>query len=194
MRNLELKVRCSGTASLDHLITVAQQAGAQYRRTLHQRDTYFAAQQGRLKLREWHQPTPADDTPAGPTTDLEAAPAGATLIAYHRPNTASSRESDYLLYPTDHPEMLRATLAQALGITVVVSKVRVLYLWGQTRIHFDRVDGLGAFVELETLLDQFPNNPAAAQAEHQQVVSALGLDQLPVVAGSYSDLLSISTD
>ncbi len=198
MHNLELKVRCVDEAHLDQLIDAARAAGAIYTRTLMQRDTYFAAPRGRLKLREWHQPVPPGAT-AGATTDAEANTSGATLIAYARPDEAGSRLSDYLLSAVPEPATLLAALERALGLRVVVAKHRLLYMWGHTRIHFDRVTALGAFIELETLLDRFGTPDAgsdpggagqrAAEAEHQRVIAALGLDTLPAIAGSYSDLL-----
>lgn len=187
MQNLELKVRCRDGEELASLIERAQAGGAIYARTLAQRDTYFAAPRGRLKLREWDQPVPPGAGFAE-GEDTERAPRGATLIAYARPDDAGSRVSDYLLTPTDDPRGLRAALDRALGTRVVVEKMRVLYLWGQTRIHFDRVTGLGEFVELETLLDRAPGAEAAL-AEHHAVIAALGLDRLATIAGSYSDLL-----
>ena len=198
MHNLELKVRCTDEAHLDRLIDTARDAGAIYTRTLVQRDTYFAAPRGRLKLREWHQPVPPGEAQGG-AIDAEADTSGATLIAYTRPDDVGSRLSDYLLSAVPEPATLRAALERAVGLRVVVEKHRVLYMWGHTRIHFDRVTALGAFVELETLLDHFgapdaTRNPGvagqpAAEAEHQAVIAALGLDALPAIAGSYSDLL-----
>ncbi|CAA9579296.1 MAG: hypothetical protein AVDCRST_MAG18-2929 [uncultured Thermomicrobiales bacterium] len=198
VRNIELKVRCPDDASLDAMIAQARAGGATYARTLVQRDTYFAAPRGRLKLREWHQPAPAGA--AGPmTADAEAEPSGATLIAYSRPDDVGSRVSDYLLSPALDPTTLLTALDRALGIRVVVEKERLLYMWGHTRIHFDRVAGLGAFVELETLIDRFPipdqsadplvTRQGAAETEHRAVIAALDLATLPAIAGSYSDLL-----
>jgi adenylate cyclase class 2 len=198
MHNLELKVRCTDEAHLDQLIDAARTAGAIYTRTLVQRDTYFAAPRGRLKLREWHQPAPPGEVHVA-ATDAEAEASGATLIAYARPDDAGSRLSDYLLSAVPEPDTLRAALERAIGLRVVVEKHRLLYMWGHTRIHFDRVTELGAFIELETLLDRFDSpeqggapseaGQQAAEAEHQAVIAALGLDMLPVIAGSYSDLL-----
>lgn len=185
MQNLELKVRCPDEATLEQLIVRARARGAVYTRTLEQRDTYFAAPRGRLKLREWDQPAPPGDVQAT-SADTEAA-RGATLIAYARPDDSGSRLSDYLLSPTTDPASLRAALDRALGTRVVVEKARVLYMWGRTRLHFDRVAGLGAFIELETLLDHFADADEAT-AEHRAVIDALGLDRLPIIAGSYSDL------
>ncbi len=203
MHNLELKVRCNDEADLDRLIEMARAAGAIYTRTLVQRDTYFAAPRGRLKLREWHQPVPAGNV-AVATGDAEAEASGATMIAYARPDDAGSRLSDYLLSAVPEPATLRTALERALGLRVVIEKHRLLYMWGHTRIHFDRVTALGAFIELETLLDRFGTPDAsgnqgdagqhAAEAEHQVVIAALGLDTLPAIAGSYSDLLLQTTE
>lgn len=44
---------------------------------------------------------------------------------------------------------MQALLSEALGVLGVVRKERLLYLVGQTRVHLDRVDGLGDFMELE---------------------------------------------
>jgi adenylate cyclase len=77
-----------------------------------------------------------------------------------------------------------------------VEKRRRLYLWGNTRIHLDRVAALGPFVELETVVEHFPGTAAerqaAAESEHRRVIALLGLDQFPAIAGSYGDLLAVS--
>jgi adenylate cyclase class IV len=208
VRNLELKVRCPSEETLDALIARARTAGAVYVRTMGQRDAYFRVPHGHLKLREWWldgaQAQGAERVIARPSEqwgqqgpgigghnrvreDGDVGPAGAVLIAYARPDDAGSRFSDYLLSPVAEPATLHAVLAHALDERVVVEKRRTFYRYGQTRIHFDQVAALGAFVELETLMDE--NTEAAAIAEHQVVIDLLGLDMFPVVAASYSDLL-----
>jgi len=207
MRNLELKARCPDPATLDELAARAVAGGAVFVRAMGQRDTYFTAPRGRLKLREWWR----EDAPRGPAAigprgggaeqgerdaegareDGEAAPSGAVLIAYARPDDAGSRLSDYLLSPVGEPATLRAALARALGVRAVVEKRRDLYRYGRTRIHLDRVAGLGAFVELETVLDgDAPGVATGAAAEHRRAIALLGLDSLPAIAGSYGDLLA----
>jgi adenylate cyclase class IV len=208
VRNLELKVRCPSEETLDALIARARTAGAVYVRTMGQRDAYFHVPHGRLKLRQWWldgvQAQGAERVVACPSEqggqhgsdtgvrnhgreDGDVGPAGAVLIAYARPDAAGLRLSDYLLSPVAAPATLRAVLAHALGERVVVEKRRVFYRYGQTRIHFDQVATLGAFVELETVLDE--DTEAAAIVEHRVVIDLLGLDRFPVVAASYSDLL-----
>jgi adenylate cyclase class IV len=206
MRNLELKARCPDPALLDELAARAVAGGAIFVRAMGQRDTYFSAPRGRLKLREWWR----EDAPRGPAAigprggaqqgehdaegareDGEAAPSGAVLIAYARPDDAGSRLSDYLLSPVGEPASLREALACALGVRAVVEKRRALYRYGRTRIHLDRVAGLGAFVELETVLDaDAPGVATEAAAEHRRAIALLGLDSLPAIAGSYGDLLA----
>ncbi|MBA3380186.1 MAG: CYTH domain-containing protein [Chloroflexia bacterium] len=67
-----------------------------------------------------------------------------------------------------------------------VDKVRHVALIGQTRVHLDLVDGLGAFVELETVIST--QTQSEATAEHRQVIGLIGLAAYPSVAGSCSDL------
>src|SRR3954468_3421996 len=125
-RNVELKARDPHPErSLDR----ARALGAEDRGELRQRDTYFAVAHGRLKLREQE-------------------PGGAELIAYERADYAEARESRYRIAPVADGAAVRDALAAALGITVVVDKRRRLLLWEGVRIHLDRVEGLGAFVEL----------------------------------------------
>jgi adenylate cyclase class IV len=174
MHNLELKVRCADAVALDELVARARDGGAVYVRAMTQRDTYFVVAHGRLKLREWHlDAAPATGHDQGDGADVEVGAAGATLIAYARPDQSGSRLSDYLLSPVPDPATMREALTRALGVRVVVAKRRLLYQWGHTRIHFDHVTDLGAFVELETLLDRFPpdDRDAAAEREHRAVAA-----------------------
>ena len=47
------------------------------------------------------------------------------------------------------PTGLREALASVLGVEVVVSKARRLFVFEGVRIHLDRVEGLGDFIEFE---------------------------------------------
>ena len=100
---------------------------------LDQEDIFFQTTSGRLKLRVF-----AHDR--------------GELILYQRANVAGPKTSDYRIAPTTDPAALQAILASALSVLGVVKKRRWLYLVGQTRVHLDRVEGLGEFVELEVVL------------------------------------------
>jgi adenylate cyclase class IV len=142
----------------------------------HQRqvDRYFAVPEGRLKLR---------------AIAYDTEPSRAELIAYRRPNDAGSRWSVYRITPLepDAADDLAATLAHVLPALVEVRKRRQIAIWGSTRIHLDRVEGLGPFVELETVIAGQAD--ATAEAEHREVIERLGLGDWPVEATSYSDML-----
>ena len=163
MRNLELKVCCSDGVTLDVLAGRALAGGAVYVRTMGQRDTYFAASRGRLKLREWRREEDGGDG-GWSGHAYEDGEAGAALISYARPNHSGSRFSDYRIGPVDDPEALIPVLAGAL----VVEKRRALYRYGNTRIHLALVTGLGAFVELETVLPTRENPWRARRSKPQK--------------------------
>jgi homotetrameric cytidine deaminase len=167
-RNIELKaVDPDPVRSL----AVCRDLGAEDRGVLRQRDTYFRAREGRLKLREEE-------------------PGGAVLIQYDRPDAAVARESRYRLAPVPDPDTMRASLDAALGTLVVVDKERHLLLWDGVRIHLDTVAGLGSFVELEGVAP--PESDLSAEREKvAHLQDALGIGE--VLTDSYSDRL-LGTD
>lgn len=136
---------------------------------LHQRDTYFAAPAGKLKLRE----------------DLLAGTA--ELIFYERPDDEGIRPSHYLRAPV-HGEETRRLLAECLGIRGVVSKTRRLFVWKGVRIHLDEVEGLGSFVELEAVVSE-EMEATLARARVDELIEALEIDAAELEPGGYLDLL-----
>jgi adenylate cyclase class IV len=174
-RNLEIKVRCE-PGGLETVRVRLQHLLCSPLEDLHQVDTYFKVSRGRLKLREFHSPASA------PVIDR------AELIAYHRPSDTGTRLSTYEVVPVagQHAPALLRSLLMTHDELVRIDKQRQVAIVGHTRVHLDRVLGLGEFVELETVIAGIDEDQAAA--EHAQVIAALGLDRLPSVAGSYSDL------
>jgi adenylate cyclase class IV len=144
--------------------------GAQDQGMLRQRDTYFHAVQGRLKLRE-------------------APPQPAELIAYARAELAGPKVSLYRVVPVaDHVALVDA-LADALGVRVVVEKLRRLLLWRNVRIHLDHVSDLGDFVEIEAVA----TSPGGLEVERDRVEelrTALGISDDRLVPVGYADLLT----
>lgn len=112
----------------------------------------------------------------------------AQLIAYERPDLPGHRESSYRLIEVGEPAELREALAAVLGVSVVVTKVRRLFLLEAVRIHLDRVDGLGDFVELEAVAaaGQDPGDFAGPLAELRR---SFAIEDADLVRESYSDLL-----
>ena len=112
------------------------------------------------------------------------------LIPYRRPDEHGPRRSDYRVIPIADPTGVKALLSELLGVHRVVRKEREIFLARNVRIHLDRVDGLGTFVELEAVFDGSP----AAEADERRRVDALlkelGLDGAELVAGSYEGLVA----
>ena len=90
--------------------------------------------------------------------------------------------------PTTAPEALKAILTTTLGVVGVVRKRRWLYMVGQTRVHLDRVEGLGEFVELEVVLH--PDQPGEeGVAITQGLMARLGIAEGQLVDVAYIDLM-----
>lgn len=169
-RNIELKVRC---AEDDHGRIIQTLAGLGLPIVeLRQTDRYYRVPGGRLKMR-W--------------IDADSA----ELIRYQRPDLVGDRLSTYHLLPLapDQAEWLDALFLEQFGELVTVRKRREVSIVEHTRVHLDDVEGLGRFVELETVLGDGSDAEQIGNVEYQNVVKLLGLDQLESVAGSYSDLL-----
>jgi adenylate cyclase class IV len=165
-RNIEIKARI---ASVEAVLPRARQVADGPAELIAQDDTFFTVPQGRLKLREF-------------------ADGSAELIHYHRPDHGDARASDYVRVPAPDPTALREALARACGVAGRVRKQRWLLLAGATRIHLDRVDGLGDFMELEVVLADGQSD-AEGTAAAEALMQALGLAGAERVAGAYLDLL-----
>ena len=167
--NIELKAADENPAATE---SACRALGAVDGGLLAQRDTYFDIGRGKLKLRE----------------DLERGTG--ELIFYLRADESGLRSSSYWRAPTDDSDALRDLLTAAHGVLGVVTKRRRLYLHHNVRIHLDDVEGLGSFIELESVLAVVGSeSPAEAQAL-AEVVDALGLAGRPTIAGGYLDLTS----
>jgi adenylate cyclase class IV len=166
-RNIEIKARI---ANIEALAPKAPALATEGPRQIAQDDTIVRCDTGRLKLRAF-----SDD-------DGE-------LIFYRRADAAGPKESFYLRAPTTAPRVLRESLALAYGQAGRVRKQRTLFLAGRTRIHLDRVEGLGDFLELEVVLAE--GEPAdAGVREAQALMRALGVEPSQLVEGAYVDLLA----
>jgi predicted adenylyl cyclase CyaB len=133
-----------------------------------QDDTFFTCPSGRLKLRAFSA-------------------ADGQLIFYRRPDQAGPKESFFLISPTASPDTLREALTLAYGQAGRVRKRRTLYLAGRTRIHLDRVDGLGDFLELEVAMADGETAEAGA-AEAHDLLAKLGISADHLIDRAYVDL------
>lgn len=86
------------------------------------------------------------------------------------------------------PVELRNALAGVLGITVVVSKARRLFIFEGVRIHIDHVDGLGDFIEFEGVATE--GDPGLFAELLKSLRGSFGIGDEDLLSTSYSDLLS----
>ncbi|MBN2307989.1 MAG: class IV adenylate cyclase [Candidatus Hydrogenedentes bacterium] len=163
-RNIELKARLHDR---DAATQACRTLNARPEGDIHQTDTYFGVPEGRLKLRE---STPGDDY----------------LVFYRRPDVAAVKGCDYTIAVV--PRGLKPVLTAALGVIGVVDKVRTLYLWENVRIHLDRVQGLGDFIEFEAVLGA-EYDDADGEEKLARLSRAFALAPADLLAHSYLELL-----
>ncbi len=167
--NIEIKARVDSVADLEPLVI---ELGAQRQGVLAQTDVYFKSQRGRLKLRRTNQRTPE-------------------LIHYQRGDRTGPKGSRYQRWPLKDAEETQEALGAALGVKGVVQKDRTLYMLDRTRIHLDRVKGLGEFLELEVVL-QHEGQSAQGRRTAHDILNKLGIAKADLLKGSYIDLISAS--
>jgi predicted adenylyl cyclase CyaB len=166
-RNVEIKARVDDLDAMEKKVAPLADSGPT---VILQDDTFFHCPRGRLKLRAF-------------------ADGQGELIAYERPDSAGIKTSTYSITPVaDSGEMI-TTLAESLGVVGRVRKERRLYLIGPTRIHLDRVEGLGTFLELEVVLTAGQTS-GEGDAIAADLMTQLGVGQADLISGAYLDLLS----
>ena len=165
-RNIEIKAR---TNDFQNVLRILENLADSSSTILEQVDTFFHCQKGRLKLREFKNSQPE-------------------LISYLRPDSSGPKLSRYSRVKVENSTALKKALASALGIRGVVRKKRMLFMVGQTRIHLDKVDGLGEFLEIEVVLNE---NQAKAEGEKIAVefMKKLGVSKSDLIECSYLDLV-----
>jgi adenylate cyclase class 2 len=166
-RNIELKARDPNPA---RSIEACRAIGAENMGTIWQRDSYFDVPFGGLKLRE--------ENPGHPH-----------LIQFERANEPQQRESRYRIVEVEDLPTLLAALTSAIGLAVVVTKHRDLFLWQDVRIHLDEVEQLGTFIELEAVA------PPASDLSHEHALiselrSTFAITDERLVAAGYASQLN----
>jgi adenylate cyclase class 2 len=166
--NFEFKAACNEPEKLEQILLNKNPVFAG---TDHQVDTYFNVSSGRLKLREGN---------------IENA-----LIHYERKNEAGAKLSDVSLYHHNPDASLKEVLTRALGIKVVVDKKRKIYFIENVKFHFDRVEGLGTFVEVEAIDVDGSIGLNILKDQCNVYAQLLGINSEDYISLSYSDLLLV---
>ncbi len=164
-RNIEIKaeIKC-----IDDFLTKAEQISNQGPVEIYQDDTFFKCDAGRLKLRKF--------------SDVRG-----ELIFYQRPDKTGPKQSFYVITPTTSPDLLIESLSLAYGTDGRVQKHRTLFIVGRTRIHLDRVENLGHFIELEVVLGE-RDAPEEGVKEANSLMQTLGIDPAKLIEDAYVDL------
>jgi predicted adenylyl cyclase CyaB len=168
-RNIEIKARVTDPAVVrTAALSLASSPGV----LIEQTDTFFVVSKGRLKIRAF-------------------ADGSGELIAYDRPDDTGPKQSVYTRVACDDAAELARALASVLTVRGHVRKRRELFIVGRTRVHLDDVERLGAFVELEVVLQE--DEPAeGGRREAEALMDALGIPPSALVSGAYIDLLERS--
>ncbi|MEP6846364.1 MAG: class IV adenylate cyclase [Panacibacter sp.] len=132
-------------------------------------DTYFDVCKGRLKLREGN---------------IENA-----LIWYNRPETKGHKHSEVLLHKHQPGTALKEILQKLHGIKVIVSKKRRIYFIENVKFHFDEVEGLGQFIEVEAIDEKGEMGMEKIQQQCAYYANTFGINKDEYIAASYSDML-----
>ncbi|MCA9440335.1 MAG: class IV adenylate cyclase [Candidatus Omnitrophica bacterium] len=166
MRNIELKAHL---VDRERAIRICKEmSGARFEGDIRQTDTYFKVPKGRFKLRVCE-------------------PGETYLVYYEREDATEAKGSDY------HIEFARASvrdiLDRALGTIAEVRKVRTLYLWENVRIHLDRVEELGDFIEFEAVL-RHSNTEEEGYRKVAELKSLFGIENTDLIEGSYLEMVN----
>ena len=90
---------------------------------------------------------------------------------------------------TSAPATLRELLTLAYGQVGRVRKHRTLFLVGKTRLHLDKVEELGDFLELEVPLAEGQSAEVGVR-EAGKIMQQLGIKPAQLIEGAYVDLLA----
>jgi len=164
--NIEIKARVHNLKRLQQKVEQLSDTACQ---VLQQEDTFFNCPNGRIKLRV-------------------LGPQNGQLVYYQRQDITGPKHSEYKIFETADPSGLKQILAEAYGVRGVVSKIRYLYMIGQTRIHLDDVKGLGMFMEIEVVL-QAEQTDAEGQAIAEALMQKLGVRKIDLIESAYMDLI-----
>ncbi|MCH9008770.1 CYTH domain-containing protein [candidate division KSB1 bacterium] len=82
---------------------------------------------------------------------------------------------------------MKQMLEESLGIWRVVEKRRDLFLFDEIRIHLDRVQRLGNFLELEGVVSD-PRRALEIREKVNKLICHFQISTADLIAGSYSDL------
>ncbi len=166
LRNFEFKARADEIEKSENLLLTLN---PEFKGIDHQTDTYFNVVHGRLKLREGN---------------IEN-----SLINYEREDYAGAKESRVILYRHTSDAALKEILTKQLGVKVVVKKKRKIYFVENVKIHFDQVEQLGTFIEVEAIDKKGSFTTDELKEQCNRFFDFFGLKKEDIIDKSYSDMI-----
>ncbi|MCI4671414.1 MAG: class IV adenylate cyclase [Bacteroidia bacterium] len=164
--NIEIKAR---TDKYLHIKEVLESHNALYKGLDHQIDTYYQVSGGRLKLRQGN---------------IEK-----SLIFYERSDQEGPKASHVSLYHPQKDQDLKALLGRALGVWRIVDKKREIYFVDNVKIHLDRVEGLGSFVEIEAIDSDGSIGEEKLREQCNYFMEKFEILESDLLSNSYSDMV-----
>ncbi len=163
MKNFEIKLKID---DIDNTLSLIQKTGARREDDMHQIDYYLNIGTSKKKIRE-----------------IEGV--GVQIITYDRFEKLGRKESKYNIKNINQKD--KEKILNEENILCVVDKIRMLWIYKNTRIHLDRVIDLGYFLELETVIKDI--SAAKGLNEFKEMLEILKIDPQKAIVGSYSDLI-----
>lgn len=168
MPNIEIKAKCHDLKIARNLADLLK---TEYVGSLHQVDTYFTTEKGRLKLREINGKE-------------------SQLIPYYKDYSKGPMKSNYSVLTVRDAQNTKDILEKILGIVTVVDKIREVFLIDNIRIHLDQVKKLGSFIEFEAVYDE--NSAEDKKREIEKIESLMKdfrIEEEDLLDRSYVDYL-----
>lgn len=166
IKNFEFKVKVDEIEKYENKLLTLNPT---FKGVDYQKDTYFNTQQGRLKLREGN---------------IEN-----SLINYDRENISGSKESQIILYQHEPNVALKNILTKQLGVKIEVEKKRKIYFISNVKFHFDLVENLGTFIEVEAIDNKEEFTIEELKKQCDEYFNFFGFAGQNLIDKSYSDLI-----
>lgn len=170
-KNIEIKARIGNEVQL---MSVLNSIVKQKPEILVQKDIFYKIRNARLKLRSIN----------GGENEL---------IFYRRPDDKSPKESSYYRIKVIFPSIANLVLRTILGTRGIVKKHRNVFYLENIRIHLDRVEGIGSFIEFEYLVDKF-HTEVMGRERLKNLLSTFEINSTDLCAISYIDFLEREHD
>lgn len=169
-QNIEIK---ASVGDFNQIIDKLSSIESRHIGTLFQHDTFYKMPFAKFKVRRFSD-------------------GSSELIFYRRSSSKGPKKSKY--YRFNLNKQVRQILRPVSRLWPKkgdVVKTRELFIYGETRIHLDQVEGLGEYIEFEVVLDKDDRSSLEyGQEKAKFLMKALGVKEHDLIKEAYVDLLS----